>query len=254
MITSQERLSGTEELELVRKYHTMKEPNIKKHTLDKLVLSNIGLVHKVVNKFPMRGTSCSYEDLINEGVAGLIHGINKFDITRGYRLSTYVYPWIAQYVRRYYHNHGRAIRIPVNLAEKKATLVKGIQTLTNELGREPTQQEILEVYPDADYLSGLMLSTYSLNKLVSENDELECLQGEDKTELIFDNIDVEVLLSKVRDDISDRDYQIIVHRFGLNGVAEHTLSELSDEFELTRARIHQIEKTVLGKLQRLVSV
>ena len=98
-----------------------------KRALDELVLSNVGLVHKIVHKFPIKNANCSYDDLYQEGIAGLIHGIQKFDVTRGYRLSTYCYRWIQAYVIRYYQNHGRVIRIPVHMFNKQHELKKTIE-------------------------------------------------------------------------------------------------------------------------------
>ena len=107
------RLSHTEEIELTR---LMNEHGLEtrkgRRALDKLVTHNLGLVSKIVNKFPLKNANCSFDDLFQEGVAGLIHGLRKFDPTKGCRLSTYVYNWISAYVRRYYQNQGRTVRVP----------------------------------------------------------------------------------------------------------------------------------------------
>ena len=117
-----------------------------RRTLNRLVTYNLGLVHKIVHKFPMKNATCSYDDLFQEGVAGLIHGIKKFDETRGYRLSTYVYRWIQAYVSRYFQNHGKTIRVPVHLADTTQKLRKEVEALTKQLGYTPTESECALCY------------------------------------------------------------------------------------------------------------
>ena len=144
----------------------------------KLVSLNTGLVHKLVHKFPIKNTACSYDDLYQEGIMGLMHGIRKFDETRGYRLSTYVYRWIQAYVTRYFQNHGRVIRIPVHMFNKQLELKKTIEKMTKDLGRTPTSDEIASLKDDITTIQQSMMNVSSLNSLISDNDELECLQGD----------------------------------------------------------------------------
>ena len=108
-MTKSELMSTEREIQLVRQL-----PN--KRALDELVLANTGLIHKICHKFPVKNASVTYDDLFQAGIEGLIHGIQKFDVTRGYRLSTYCYRWIQAYVSRYWQNHGKTIRIPVHMA------------------------------------------------------------------------------------------------------------------------------------------
>ena len=135
-----ERLTHEEELTLVKDRDN-------KRTLDKLVCANLGLVHKIVHRFPLKNANCSYDDLFQEGVAGLIHAIFKFDVTRGYRLSTYSYRWIQSYVTRYYQNNGRSVRVPVHMATKQMQVKKVTEELTRDLGRTPTNEEVVELCP-----------------------------------------------------------------------------------------------------------
>ena len=116
-----------------------------KKALKTLVEKNSGLVHKVVHRFPLKNAQCTYEDLYQVGMMGFIHGVELFDVSRGLRLSTYVYRWIHAFVRRYYQNHGRVVRIPAHLADKKFQMDAKIQKLTQELGRKPSQEEIEEI-------------------------------------------------------------------------------------------------------------
>ena len=140
------RLSHTEEIELARVLRDNDEGSRRyRRALDKMVICNLGLVNKIANKFPVRTASCSFDDLFQEGVAGLIHGIRKFDPSLGYRLSTYVYRWISVYVTRFYQNHARVIRLPIHISEKRYRLSSQIKELTEKLGRTPTLDEIHQV-------------------------------------------------------------------------------------------------------------
>ena len=240
-----ERLTQEQELKLIADRDN-------KRSLDKLVVSNLGLVHSIVHKFPIKNASCTYDDLFQEGVAGLIHAIHKFESERGYRLTTYSYRWIQAYVSRYYQNHGRTIRVPVHMATKQMKMNKQIESLTRELGRTPTKEEIDDQCDNAEEIRSSMAYISSLNQLIGENEELECLQGEDRTDEFDCQVDCELLLDKVKTKVSDRDFDVLLRRYGLRGQPEHTLSEISEIHGITRARIHQIQRQMLSTLRELV--
>ena len=222
-----------------------------KRTLDKLVLANVGLIHKIVHKFPIKNCSCSYDDLYQEGVAGLIHGIKKFDSTRGYRLSTYCYRWIQAFVSRYFQNNGRTIRVPVHMHTKQLELKKQIETLTRQLNRIPTTEEINQLNERVEMIQESMVQSLSLNQMISENDELECLQGDDNTEDFESIVDCDILLSKVRSEVSERDFLMLTQRYGLCGYHPHTLNEVAEIHGITRARVSQIEHQIMNKLKQI---
>ena len=248
------RLSHFEELDLIKGLKSA-SPDSREYKLilDKLVTHNFGLVHKLVNKFPMKNATCSYEDLFQEGVAGLIHGIEKFDEGRGCRLSTYVYNWISAYVRRYYQNHSRNVRVPVHVSDKQMKLNKQIEQLTSDLGRTPTLEEIRAVNDNVDMVRSSMVNCVSLNAIVGDDSELEAIVGtEDRTEEFESVVDCEFLLSQLRDLVSERDYGILIKRYGLDGEGYRTLNELSQEYDLTRARLHQIEQNLIGRMRSMV--
>ena len=245
---NQNRITHVEEIELVRQFQETGD----KKSLDKIVLGNLGLVHKIVGRFPVKNASCSYDDLFQEGVAGLIHGIRKFDTKRGYRLSTYSYNWIAAYVRRAFQNTSRNVRIPVHMSDKQLQLNKMIEKMTNDLGRTPTADEIRTLRSDVDTIMTSMVNCVSLNAIVGDSSELEELVGGvDNTEEFDSTVDCEILLQKLRDEVSARDYNILIKRFGLDGSGERTLSELAEEFDITRSRCHQIEGHLLSQLRTL---
>ena len=246
-----ERLSHCDEIELIRVAQVNHlDEHHKMWARNKLIVHNLGLVHKVVHKFPMKNATCSYDDLFQEGVAGLMHGIDKFDPTKGYRLSTYVYNWITAYVRRYYQNHNRAVRLPVHLADKQLKLNKEIEQLQSELGREPTKDEIAQVNPNANHIQQCIQANVSLNVLVGEDSELESLIADEPVDT--DSVmDCEMLLAKLKDEVSPRDYKILLQRYGFIGKGALTLQEVADDTGLTRARAHQIEKKMVKKLQEI---
>ena len=241
-----ERLTQQEELDLIAKRDN-------KRCLDRLVLSNLGLVHKIVHKFPIKNAACSYDDLFQEGVAGLLHAIRKFEPERGYRLSTYSYRWIQAYISRYYQNHGRTVRVPVHVATKQMEIRKVTENLTRELGRTPEPAEIAEVCPHMAEVATALQPISSLNQLVGENDELECLQGEDKSEEFDAKLECELLLDRVSRIVSERDFNILQLRYGLRGNPPHTLSEVAEIHGLTRARVNQIEKQCVNSLRGLTT-
>ena len=245
------RITHVEEIELTRILSQSERGSRDyKRALDTLVTSNLGLVKKIANKFPMKTASCSYDDLFQEGIAGLIHGIEKFEPERGYRLSTYVYRWIGAYVRRYYQNHGKTIRIPVHLSDKQMKINKQIESLTTEFGSVSNDNDVMK---ESLKLNDSMTRTISLNTIIGDDSELEGVVAI-SDESFDDRMDCDILLDKIQDHVTPRDYQILVKRYGLQGEAPHTLTELSDEFGITRARCHQIENQVLNTIKEVVGV
>lgn len=239
-------LTHDEELTLIKDRDT-------KRSLDRLVLSNLGLVHKIVGKFPLKNAACSYEDLFQEGVAGLIHAIQKFEAERGYRLSTYSYRWIQAYITRYYQNHGRVIRVPVHMSTAQMTIRKETERLTRDLGRTPLESEVEAVCDKHKAVSQAMMPVSSLNTLISEDGELEDVCGVDNTEEVDTELTCEILLDRLRSQVSARDFEIFVKRCGLLGETPHTLGELASQTDVTRARIHQVERKCYRLLREMVS-
>ena len=249
---SKELLDKAVELELVRDVQA--EPGARSdRALNTLIKANTGLVHKIVAKFPMKNATCSYDDLYQEGLLGLIHGIRKFDVSRGYRLSTYVYNWINAYVRKYYYNHYRSIRLPVHVTLQTTAVNQCIENLTRELGRVPTIEEVCGVHDGADEIVCNSMYTLSLNALQSEENELLDSVGSSNTQQQDTELDVYFLLESLKACVSERDYNILVQRYGLNGESEHTLQELAETNHITRARIHQVENNMIKKLRAIAA-
>ena len=239
-------LTSEEEIQLIKQTQEGKRVD---YAMRKLVECNQGLVHKIVNRFPMKNCTCTYEDLFQEGVLGLIRGIQKFDVTRGVRLSTYCYRWIQAYVKRYYLNHYRTVRLPVHVIQQNGQLNKQIEKLTSELGRTPTLDEVCEINDNADTLICSSLYTLSLNNLSGEDSELQDYVGEDHTVDHDNELDVYFLLQQLKESVSDRDYKILIQRYGLDGQGERTLEELAQSNDITRARVHQVQNKLISKLK-----
>ena len=249
--TKTPRLTHVEEIELMREYNCDND-RVSKRALDRLVLSNTGLVHKLTNKFPIKNASCTYDDLFQEGIAGLIHAITKFDVTKGYRLSTYCYRWIQAYLTRYFQNHSRSVRVPVHVADAQLSLNKQIEALTSDLGRTPTMSEITEINPEATTIIHKMMGNVSLNTTIGDDSELADVVGEDNTERFESEVDANIILSKLMGVVSPRDFTILQMRYGLGGYNESTLDEIGQRYEVSRARIHQILSSTLQKARTLV--
>ena len=252
-MTKTQRLTHAEEIELTR-IIADGDVNSRRYrrALDKLVTHNMGLVNKIAYKFPMKNATCSFDDLIQEGVAGLIHGIRKFDPTKGYRLSTYVYNWISVYVKRYFQNHGRSIRVPIHMADKAYTLNRQVEELSEKLGRTPTIEEIRSVNEKVDHIRTSMTHVTALDKRIDGRSRSDCMElSEDKTEEFEIQYDAETLLEKIQPLVSSRDFEILIKRYGLYDNAQLSLSEVAEEFGITRARVHQIEHKMLKKMREL---
>ena len=243
-----ERLNHIEELEYIKR---AQEGN--QYAINKLLKHNTGLVHKIVSRFPMKNATCTYDDLYQEGLLGLMHGIRKFDVTRGVRLSTYCYRWIQAFVKRFYLNHYRTVRLPVHVIQQNTQLNKQIEHLTSDLGRTPTLEEVCDLNENADSLICSSLYTLSLNSLTGEDGELNDFVGEDHTDESDNELDVHFMMMQLKESVSERDYKILVQRYGLDGNGERTLQEIAEDNDITRARVHQIENNLINRLRTITN-
>ncbi len=223
----------------------------------KLVQANTRLVISIAKKY--RNWGAPFGDLIQEGNLGLIHAADKFDYRRGVRFSTYATWWIRQSVTRAIAEQGRLIRLPVHLWEKVNRTARVERALEQELGREPTAQEI------AFKVGTTPRKIAQLAKNAEQPLSLEMPVGEEGErnlgETIADDIapdPFEVASRTVlRDEIgkalaslTPREERIMELRFGMSGGGAHTLDEIGDELGFTRERVRQIEVEALRKLRR----
>ncbi len=252
-----EKLATTEDLPVSERTILERSSRSAERARKRLVEANLRLVVSIAKKYVGRGLSLL--DLIQEGNLGLIRAVEKFDYRKGFKFSTYATWWIRQAVTRALADQARTIRVPVHMVETINKLARAQRALMQDLGREPTIEEIaqeLEIEPDR---------VSELRRIAQDPVSLEMPLGEEEDSTLGDFVEdtdadvpveaasfklLQEYLSLALEGLNERERQVLIMRFGLADGKVRTLEQVGDHFKVTRERIRQIETKALAKLRQ----
>ena len=249
-----ELLSREDEIELGTRIQKNGDPE----ALEQMVKANLKLVVKIANDYAKYGLSV--EDLVSEGNIGLMKAAERFDPTVGVRFSTYAAWWIRQMIKAALGNQSRTIRLPLHVLQKLRDLDKTERALSEELGRDPSSQELAERQgmprKKVSELRRASQPVASLDEHCSEDGvdhlHLGAITGDESVPdpaAATAESDLHATIGKLMADLNAREREVIASRFGLGGRETQTLEQLGAVFGVTRERVRQIQMNALGKLR-----
>ena len=225
-----------------------------------MIKANLRLVVKIAHDYANLGLPLL--DLVSEGNIGLMKAVERFDPAKGGKLSTYAAWWIKQSIKRALANQSKTIRLPVHLVDKISKMRRVSLQMSEELGREPTDDELAEEIGlsrgKVSQLKTASIRPASLDAPISDDDATEFgeIVGDEDAQTPFELLRDKNLRDEVSDSLEvldDRERKIIFQRFGLDGGKPKTLEEVGKKFGVTRERIRQLQNIALAKLRRALS-
>jgi RNA polymerase primary sigma factor len=233
-----------------------------KKAREDMIKANLRLVVKIARDY--EGYGVPLLDLISEGNIGLMKAVERFDPSNGAKFSTYGAWWIKQAIRRALSNQSKTIRIPVHVIEKIAELRRGSQRLAEELGRDPSEDELAEeLNMDAGRVRQYQrasLGATSLDAPISSDEEgsnrVVDFVADERSQTPAQELEAQAQLDALRSliqELDEREAMVLRRRFGLDGTDEQTLEEIGAEYGVTRERIRQIECAALRKLRKAMT-
>ncbi|MBJ7325809.1 MAG: RNA polymerase sigma factor RpoD/SigA [Chthoniobacterales bacterium] len=245
-------LTPTEEVKLAAQ---IKRGN--KRAREKMITANLRLVVKIAHDFSTFGLPLL--DLISEGNIGLMKAVERFDPKKGGKLSTYASWWIKQSIKRALANQSKTIRLPVHLVDKIGKIRRVAARMTEEIGREPTSEELAEELglplAKVAHLKSVAVRPASLDARINADDETPFgeLVGDEKAEdpfAVLRDKDLREEIVELLDELDPRERRIVNYRYGLGGGQERTLEEVGKKFGVTRERIRQLQNVALLKMRK----
>ncbi|MEO0508809.1 MAG: sigma-70 family RNA polymerase sigma factor [Verrucomicrobiota bacterium] len=227
---------------------------------DQMISANLRLVVKIAHDYNNFGLPLL--DLISEGNIGLVKAVERFDPSKGGKLSTYAAWWIKQSIKRALANQSKTIRLPVHLVDRIAKMRKTTAQLADELDREPTDEEIAYAMDmpvnKIAHLKSVSVRPSSLDAPVGEDGDTTFgeLVGDENEATPFENLQEKTMSNDIKSIISQlepREAEIIQLRFGLDGSHPLTLEEVGERFQITRERVRQIQNIALHKMRRVMT-